>query len=180
MRHTFPTSPLFWAFIPVRTATFRACARGDPPPHGMVSSRLLAMAIDLVGGRSTSAVSPCLVLSNRYAGAWLTREHESHPPPVAGRAVISKDNELDTIQTSQTRTTVRERCERFQQWNHSTVHKNFSANGTTVLPYYHKLTQVSLAQRTRHQPHVTKRTVTSKILDPHTWNGIMQILSRDW
>lgn len=58
--HTFPVSPLFWALMPVRTATLSACARGEPPPQGIVSRRLLAMAIDFVGGRRTSALSPCL------------------------------------------------------------------------------------------------------------------------
>ena len=37
---------------------FRACASGEPPTHGMRSSRLLTMAMDLVGGSSTCAQSP--------------------------------------------------------------------------------------------------------------------------
>ena len=36
----------------------KAWARGDPPPQGKVSSRFLAMEMDLEGGSSTSALSP--------------------------------------------------------------------------------------------------------------------------
>lgn len=36
----------------------RPCASGDPPPHGSLSRRFLAIAIDLEGGRRTSAESP--------------------------------------------------------------------------------------------------------------------------
>jgi len=36
----------------------RPWARGDPPPHGSLSRRFLAIAIDLEGGRRTSAESP--------------------------------------------------------------------------------------------------------------------------
>lgn len=36
----------------------RPWARGEPPPQGSFSSRFLAIAIDLEGGRSTSAESP--------------------------------------------------------------------------------------------------------------------------
>ena len=50
---TSPTSPLFCAFMPVVAAMLSACASGEPPPHGMRSSRFLAMAMDLVGGSST-------------------------------------------------------------------------------------------------------------------------------
>ena len=34
------------------------CAKGDPPPQGNLSSLFLAIAIDLDGGRRTSAASP--------------------------------------------------------------------------------------------------------------------------
>mmetsp|Transcript_8043 Transcript_8043/g.19807 ORF Transcript_8043/g.19807 Transcript_8043/m.19807 type:complete len:201 (+) Transcript_8043:371-973(+) len=59
---TLPTSPLFCALMPVLTATLMACASGEPPPHGIVSSRRLAMAIDRVGGSSTSASVPWNVM----------------------------------------------------------------------------------------------------------------------
>lgn len=36
----------------------RPWARGEPPPHGSLSRRFLAIAIDLEGGRRTSAASP--------------------------------------------------------------------------------------------------------------------------
>ena len=34
------------------------CAKGDPPPQGNLSNLFLAIAIDLDGGRRTSAASP--------------------------------------------------------------------------------------------------------------------------
>lgn len=36
----------------------RPWARGEPPPQGSLSSLFLAMAMDLEGGRRTSACSP--------------------------------------------------------------------------------------------------------------------------
>jgi len=47
--HVNITSPS----LPPSLPTCRACARGDPPPQGMVSRRFLAMAMDRVGGRRT-------------------------------------------------------------------------------------------------------------------------------
>eukprot|EP00967_Tisochrysis_lutea_P134307 scaffold237010_cov27-Tisochrysis_lutea.AAC.1 len=55
---TSPTSPDFCAVIPVCAARLRACASGEPPPHGMRSSRFLAMAMERVGGSRTCAKSP--------------------------------------------------------------------------------------------------------------------------
>jgi len=46
------------AWMPRRVAVDRPCARGEPPPQGRESMRLRAMAIDLEGGSSTSALSP--------------------------------------------------------------------------------------------------------------------------
>lgn len=77
--HTFPTSPLFCAFMPVRTAMLRACAKGDPPPHGIVSRRLLAMAMDFVGGRSTSARSPCSSVAGTVDAHSLTEGQNNKP-----------------------------------------------------------------------------------------------------
>mmetsp|Transcript_3807 Transcript_3807/g.13362 ORF Transcript_3807/g.13362 Transcript_3807/m.13362 type:complete len:216 (+) Transcript_3807:532-1179(+) len=61
VRHTTmtrPTSPLCCALRPTRVAVDRPCARGEPPPHGILSRRLRAMAMDFVGCSSTSASSP--------------------------------------------------------------------------------------------------------------------------
>ena len=40
-------------YVPVRTACVSACASGDPPPQGIMSSLFLARDIDRVGGRRT-------------------------------------------------------------------------------------------------------------------------------
>ena len=42
--------------VPVRTACVSACARGDPPPHGIMSSLFLASEMDRVGGRRTCVI----------------------------------------------------------------------------------------------------------------------------
>ena len=55
---TRPTSPVDMALSPTRAATDNPCAKGEPPPHAMVSRRFLAIAIDRDGGKSTSASSP--------------------------------------------------------------------------------------------------------------------------
>lgn len=41
---------VWFVYLPL---TCKACARGEPPPQGMVSRRVLAMAMERVGGRST-------------------------------------------------------------------------------------------------------------------------------
>ena len=61
-----PTTPMHtleeWMYesnrVVDRLTRDKAWARGDPPPQGKVSSRFLAMEIDLEGGSSTSALSP--------------------------------------------------------------------------------------------------------------------------
>ena len=53
-----PTSPPCRACVPNLTASESPWASGEPPPHGSWSRRLLAMAMDLDGGRSISALSP--------------------------------------------------------------------------------------------------------------------------
>ena len=61
-----PTSPEDMALIPVRTAWDSAWARGDPPPHGITSNRLLASEMERVGGRSTCisiSVYQCISVS---------------------------------------------------------------------------------------------------------------------
>jgi hypothetical protein len=55
---TRPTSPPACALMPVRTASERPCASGEPPPQGSWSRRRRAMEMDLEGGSSTSALSP--------------------------------------------------------------------------------------------------------------------------
>mmetsp|Transcript_69814 Transcript_69814/g.102309 ORF Transcript_69814/g.102309 Transcript_69814/m.102309 type:complete len:203 (-) Transcript_69814:1661-2269(-) len=67
---TLPTSPVFWALMAVRMATISACAKGDPPPHGMVSSLFLAIEMDLVGGSSTSARSPWKGMRQIWSRLW--------------------------------------------------------------------------------------------------------------
>lgn len=55
---TRPTSPVLCAASAVRSAVDRPWARGDPPPQGSWSRRRRAMEMDLLGGSSTSALSP--------------------------------------------------------------------------------------------------------------------------
>jgi hypothetical protein len=45
-----------YMYVPVRTACVSACARGDPPPHGIMSSLFLASEMDRVGGRRTCVI----------------------------------------------------------------------------------------------------------------------------
>lgn len=87
--HTFPTSPVFCAFSPVRTATLSACAKGEPPPHGIVSRRRLAMAMDFVGGRSTSARSPYLRVTVHFqTNVWKIRWREFEGIEVAVQRLL--------------------------------------------------------------------------------------------
>mmetsp|Transcript_24974 Transcript_24974/g.51639 ORF Transcript_24974/g.51639 Transcript_24974/m.51639 type:complete len:227 (-) Transcript_24974:276-956(-) len=80
---TLPTSPDFCALSPVRTATLRAWARGEPPPHGMVSRRRRAMAIERVGGRSTSAKSPWKGMMQILSRLWYASVSSDMAAPLA-------------------------------------------------------------------------------------------------
>mmetsp|Transcript_36848 Transcript_36848/g.49341 ORF Transcript_36848/g.49341 Transcript_36848/m.49341 type:complete len:324 (+) Transcript_36848:380-1351(+) len=67
---TLPTSPDFWALIPVSMAICKACARGEPPPQGMDSNLFFAIAIDFVGGSKTSAMSPWKGMREIWSRLW--------------------------------------------------------------------------------------------------------------
>mmetsp|Transcript_36323 Transcript_36323/g.77462 ORF Transcript_36323/g.77462 Transcript_36323/m.77462 type:complete len:279 (+) Transcript_36323:212-1048(+) len=67
---TLPTSPDFCALRPVRDAAWRASANGEPPPHGMISRLFFARAMDLVGGRRTSARSPWKGIRQIWSRLW--------------------------------------------------------------------------------------------------------------
>lgn len=55
---SFFKMPLVKKILPNSHTMERPWARGEPPPHGSLSRRFLAIAIDLEGGRRTSAESP--------------------------------------------------------------------------------------------------------------------------
>merc|ERR1719324_1794324 len=76
-------SPDFWAFMPVRAAMDRACARGEPPPHAMVSKRFLVSAIDRVGGTRTSAASPWKGISEIWSRLWYASVSNDKAAPLA-------------------------------------------------------------------------------------------------
>mmetsp|Transcript_105089 Transcript_105089/g.177499 ORF Transcript_105089/g.177499 Transcript_105089/m.177499 type:complete len:207 (-) Transcript_105089:1901-2521(-) len=80
---TCPTSPELIALRPVRTAVLMAWARGDPPPHGIDSSRSRAMAMDLVGGSSTSARSPWNGITLTLSRLWYAVSRRLMAAPLA-------------------------------------------------------------------------------------------------
>mmetsp|Transcript_7120 Transcript_7120/g.20977 ORF Transcript_7120/g.20977 Transcript_7120/m.20977 type:complete len:219 (-) Transcript_7120:1736-2392(-) len=80
---TFPTSPDFCAFMPVRAATDSACAKGEPPPQAMVSRRFFVSAMDRVGGTSTSAVSPWKGMSEIWSRDWYASVSSDSAAPLA-------------------------------------------------------------------------------------------------
>mmetsp|Transcript_25592 Transcript_25592/g.48077 ORF Transcript_25592/g.48077 Transcript_25592/m.48077 type:complete len:225 (+) Transcript_25592:185-859(+) len=94
---TLPTSPVFWAFIPVSWARWRASARGEPPPQGMVSSLFLVMEILLVGGRRTSACSPWKVMRQTWSRDWYASVRRLIAAPFAASILfIAMDPEAST------------------------------------------------------------------------------------
>eukprot|EP00966_Prymnesium_polylepis_P071438 1659595-Prymnesium_polylepis.1 len=80
---TSPTSPDFCAVMPTCAAWLSACASGEPPPHGIRSSRFLAIAIERVGGSSTCANSPWKEMRQILSRDWYASASRLTAAPLA-------------------------------------------------------------------------------------------------
>ena len=79
------------ALIPVRTAWVSACASGEPPPQGMVSSRVLASAMERVGGSSTSARCPWKGINATLSRDWYASVSSPTAAPVVATVRTGSD-----------------------------------------------------------------------------------------